>query len=132
MKRFIGDRIRICRLKRLGRRQCYEKAKHNVSKDIKQLYLREQTVRALVRREERAAIENVERERKRVEIREKDKVKKGEFGKLRTFISDRIRMCRIKRVGRYQRYYGAKAKLECELNMFRKRRQYDEMRTEKI
>ena len=130
MKRFIGDRIRMCRLKRLRRRQCYEKAKQNVSKYIKQLYLGEQTVRALARREERAATENVERERKRVEIRDKEKVKKGEFGKLRTFISDMIMMCRIKRVRRYQHYYGAKANIEWYLNMFRKRRQDDEKRNE--
>ena len=64
-------------------------------------------------------------------MRKKEKVKKVEFGKLRTFISDRIRMCRIKRVGRYQRYYGSKAKLEWELNMFRKRRKDDERRNEK-
>ena len=89
------------------------------------------TVRASVRRtEERAAVEKGERD-KRVGIREKDKAKKVEFGKLRKFITDRIRMCRIKRVGRHQHYYGAKAKLEWELNMFRKRRQDDERRNQK-
>ena len=47
--------------------------------------------------------------------REKAKATKTGFCKTRAFIGDRIRMCRIKKVGMRQHYYSAKAKLERKL-----------------
>ena len=52
------------------------------------------------RMRKRKKIKEREEEKERMEKREMAKVRKVEFKKTRAFVGDRIRMCRIKRIGR--------------------------------
>ena len=96
-KKFVGDKIRMCIIKRLERALRYECAREVIEVRIAKLH----TTKINRMREARV---NARR-------------KKMEFLKTRTFIGDRVRMNRMKRLGRRMRFQSAKRAIESKLEV---------------
>ena len=64
--------------------------------------------------------------------KKKARQKKIEFSKTRAFMGDRIRMCRIKKVGMRQQFFSAKSKLVRKIDVLRERQQENEKKQTRI
>ena len=82
---FMVGRIRMCRMKRLGRVQRYRRARGIIADRISKLH-----------------------QKKSDRMKEANERRRVEFEKKRRFIGDRVRMCRMKRLGKVHRYMCAK------------------------
>ena len=107
---FVSDRIRMCRIKRLGRRQQFHWATQRLEQDLPGLH--KKAVSERVRREKERQKKEWDRDKR---MRWRVMAKNANFGKTRDFIGNRIRMCRLSRLGRRQRFERAAVKLGKDL-----------------
>lgn len=91
---FEGDRICMCIMKRLGRRQQFWKAIASICANIQKMYDRR--------------VEEIGEEKRRKKMRQRQT---AEFLKTRRFVGDMIRMHRMKRLGRRKQFWKASASI---------------------
>jgi len=92
-KSLMHDRLRMCRLKRCGKQQCYESSRCKIVRKIGELYTT------------------------KIDAKKARREKKEKFRRTKKFMGERLQMCYLKKLGRQQYYSRPKEPIQQDIKM---------------